>query len=303
MRRSPLFILTALAVLPLAACTDASSTATGADLPTAPSLHRGGGPGVHRQYGKPIKVGNGRARTYVVLDAKRGGAPLELGVALDERALQGLPATGGHTMAAGGDHAGHKASGEMLLSLPERNPTQYRFVELNWNPAGHEPEGVYTVPHFDFHFYTISKAERDAIDPADPAFATKGDNLPPGPFVPAFNAMLAPPGVPASAMAVPRMGVHWSDVRSPELQGMLGNPQGYRPFTATFIYGSWNGRFIFNEPMITRAFLLSKPNVELPVGTAASYTPAGYYPQAYRIQYDPQAKEYLVALTKLTRRQ
>ena len=46
---------------------------------------------VRRIYGAPVRVGNGRARTYVLLDP-RNGNPLELGVALDDRALDGLPA-------------------------------------------------------------------------------------------------------------------------------------------------------------------------------------------------------------------
>src|SRR5690242_4261619 len=49
-------------------------------------------PGMHRQYGTPVKVGNGMARAYVVLDAKSGQAPAEIGIALDQKALDGLPA-------------------------------------------------------------------------------------------------------------------------------------------------------------------------------------------------------------------
>src|SRR5690348_5161285 len=51
-------------------------------------------PGMHRQYGTPVKVGDGMARTYVVLDAKSGQAPAEIGIALDQKALDGLPADG-----------------------------------------------------------------------------------------------------------------------------------------------------------------------------------------------------------------
>ena len=294
MRTSTLSFAAALAVLPLAACGDQSATPTGA-APTSPSARRDDAAVGRRRYGPPVRVGNGRARAYVQFAGKwnQDGEPVEIGVALDERALEGLPATGGH----GGDRA---HADELLLTLPRQNTTQYQFVELNWVPAGHEPNGIYTAPHFDFHFYTIGKAERDAIDPADPAFAAKANNLPAASFVPQFNIVPAPPGVPPAALAVPKMGVHWSDVRSPELQGLLGNPAGYRPFTATFIYGSWDGKFIFSEPMITREFLLTKPDVVLPVGTAARYTPAGYYLSAYRIQYDAESKEYRVALTQLT---
>src|SRR3954454_10583004 len=44
-----------------------------------------------RQYGAPVKLGNGSARTYVIFD-KTSGAPVELGVALSDKALEGLPA-------------------------------------------------------------------------------------------------------------------------------------------------------------------------------------------------------------------
>jgi hypothetical protein len=40
----------------------------------------------------------------------------------------------------------------------------------------------------------------------------------------------------------------------------------------------------------------------VPVSTAPKYSPAGFYPSAYRITYDAQAKEYRVALTQLAQR-
>ena len=52
------------------------------------------------------------------------------------------------------------------LDLPAKNPTQYKFVQFDWNPAGHEPAGVYDLPHFDFHFYTVSRRSAE-LDPAE----------------------------------------------------------------------------------------------------------------------------------------
>jgi hypothetical protein len=194
------------------------------------------------------------------------------------------------------------------LAMPAQNPTPYEFLELDWNPQGHELPGIYDVPHFDFHFYTITPAERNAIDPADPQFQQRADRLPAAEFQSQFYSTLTPPGAPAPA--VPRMGVHWIDVRSPEIQGALGHPEKARPFTTTFIHGSWDGRFIFDEPMITRAFILGRKTAAtaaqrdsvIPLPAAANYQPAGYYPAAYRVTYDAQAREYRVALTQLTRR-
>ena len=240
-------------------------------------------PGAHRQYGPPVKLGAGMARAYVVRNARDDDAALELGVALDARSLQGLS----------GDPA------LLHLRLPARSPEPYRFVMLDWNPGGHEPPGVYDVPHFDFHFYTVPEEDVAAIDPADPAFADEANNLPTGDHVPPHYAVLAPPGLMPADVAVPGMGVHWIDVRAPELQGMFGNPDGYEPFTATFIYGSWDGRITFLEPMITRDFLLGHPDEVRELPQPAAYPAAGWYPAAYRITYDPQAREYRVALTEL----
>jgi len=265
---------------------------------------------VQRRYGAPVRVGNGLARTYVALDRRRGNVPVEVGVALDERALEGLPAPNPHAAAAanGGGHE-HLDNHVYLLDLPAGDVAPYRFVELDWNPGGHEPPGIYDEPHFDFHFYTVPEAERAAVVPSDPEFQRKADNLPPEGERPPFYAMAAPPGAPAPG--VPLMGVHWIDTRSPELQKMFGNPDAWRPFTTTFIYGSWNGGFTFLEPMITRAHILAKktaadPAVRdqvIPVPTFPSHRAAGYYPSAYRIAWDEQAKEYRIALTQLAWRE
>lgn len=256
------------------------------DQSGGPALNRAGydQPGMHRQYGQPQKVGNGMARTYVVLNAKEGQAPVEVGIALDAKALEGLPTTG--------------MMYPFILPLPQKGPAPYRFAELDWNPHGHEPPGVYTVPHFDFHFYTISLEERNSIVPSDPSYAAKARNVPTGDAVPPFYIAAGDP----AAIAVPMMGVHWSDVRSPELQGLLGHPELYEPFTKTFIYGSWNGRFTFFEPMVTREYLLTHPNTVSEIPVPARYPQAGYFPTAYRVAYDAQAKEYRIALTGLVKR-
>src|SRR5574338_700656 len=107
---------------------------------------------------------------------------------------------------------------------------------------------------------------------------------------------------------MPRMGTHWVDLRTPELQGLLGHPEAYRPFTTTFLFGSWDGRFIFDEPMITRAFILGRKTasapasrdsvIELPLPARSSR--AGMHPGAYHVTYDAQTREYRIALTRFT---
>jgi len=294
----PLFAL-------LAACDDSSRGPATGPAPAAAMIVTSA---MSRYLGPPVRVGNGLARTYLLVDRSDRDRPLELGVSLTEGAMEDLPPAEGPAAHPGPTH-GHESLTVALLDLPRQNPTPYRFVQLNWNPAGHEPTAIYGLPHFDFHFYTVPPGFREAIVPTEPDFAVKAASLPPAEFRPPFyvdNATAA--GLPAALVTVPRMGLHWVDVRSPELQAALGNPGGFRPFTTTFFLGSWDGRFIFGEPMITRAYLLAKRDADagardeiIPIPTPAEVLPAGYYPTAYRIAYDSRAHEFLVGLTGLTR--
>jgi hypothetical protein len=277
------------------------------------------------RYGAEQAMGNGTVRTYVTLDPADQARPLEVGVAISESALDGLPAprpmpaaapsADGHG-AGGAQDGGHAMHAEidshtLLLELPAGNPTPYTFVELNWNPAGHEPNGVYDEPHLDFHFWTESKALRASIVPSDAAYGTKAGTLPAEEYrMPFYLDAGTAAKAPAVAVAVPLMGMHWLDVRSPELQGLAGHPEKQQRFTTTFIYGSWDGRFVFAEPMITRAHIVAKRTAQdpavrdevIPVSAPARVQRPGYHPTAYRIAYDPAAREYRIALTGLERR-
>lgn len=232
-------------------------------------------------YGTPVAVGLGDARAYVVL---QDGAPVEVGIALSELALDGLPeADPAHA------HDVHAMMHEYLLPLPKQaERTGYQLVELDWNPLGHEPDGIYNLPHFDAHFYLITLDQRNAIDPAlETGFDVKAARYPSPEFIPEGFFSPAP-------VALPRMGVHWVDAQAPELHGAR--------FEATFIYGTWDGEVIFTEPMITREFLLSRPNrtTELPV--PQRFARPGAYPTSYTTRWDDAAREYRIALTGLVQR-
>jgi hypothetical protein len=240
-------------------------------------------------------MGKGVARTYMVTD-QRTGKPVEVGVALTAQALEGLPARSP-------DHGPgtHGPYSEYLLELPAGHGTPYRFVEVDWNPQGHG--GPYTSPHFDFHFYRVPLATRNEIDLAAPDFEAKAARLPAAEEMPAGYASthVLLKTTPAG-MTVPRMGLHWLDTKSPEL------PPSNRPFTSTFIVGSWNGEVIFDEPMVTRDFILAQRSgasaaarIELPA--AKRYVPAGYYPATYGIKWDEAAGEYRIALQELSWRE
>jgi len=108
--------------------------------------------------------------------------------------------------------------------------------------------------------------------------------------------------LPPEKAAVPRMGLHWLDRNSSEL------PPRNRPFTATFIIGSWGGKVLFDDPMVTRDFLLAHRDsisggTSIPVPAAGRYVPAGFYMDSYRVSFDRASGEYRVAPTGLAWRE
>lgn len=178
-------------------------------------------------WGNKVAVGNGYARTYVELND--ADEMVAIGYSFSEAALANLP------------H--HDTSFE--LPLPKGTSLPFAHITMDWNPHGHEPNHIYTIPHFDFHFYYISAEAKRRItcQGEDRAVCLKkpADSLLPPGYVP------APEGVPA-------MGWHWVDVNSHEFHG--------KPFSATFIWGYYNGELAFVEPMITLDFLRAKTRVQ-----------------------------------------
>jgi len=220
-------------------------------------------------FGPTVAMASGSARAYVTLD--RAGVPMEIGLALTETVLDELPAT---------------AAEYVLVLPPEASTTAFKHAVINWIPFGHAPAGVYTVPHFDFHFYTITNAQRADIVLGDSALAAKMTRPPTAEFVPAGYV---------TGMASELMGLHWRDPAAPELKGA--------PFTKTFIYGSYDGAFIFGEPMVAKSYLETKPDRdETTLKLPARYSAPGYQPTSYSVGYYVGPMEYRVALSGLVSR-
>lgn len=223
--------------------------------------------------GKAVRMGQGSAHTVVHTDA--GGKPQAIGIVFTPGALEGLPAAG---------HAGH-GDVPYVLPMPVKGPrTVVDHAVINWEPGGHPPPQVYDVPHFDFHFYMMGRAEREAI-----RFNSENESGEPGQQPPQdllAQGYIVPPGT-----AVPEMGVHAVNPASAEFQG--------QPFKATFIYGYHNQQLTFLEPMASLEFLKSKPRFSAPVPRPARYSKPGAYPSSYTIHYDAARKTYEVGLRDL----
>lgn len=187
------------------------------------------------------------------LHVDKDGVPQQFSIVMTNSVLSSVP--------VGGEGEDHE---DLFVPVHSKvsGLTPFKSIMLNWNRNGHEPAGVYTVPHFDLHFYMTS--EDEIMGYTD---MTKIDqNLPAADYIPAHHV----PGP-----GVPMMGKHWIDVTSPELNG--------QPFTQTFIYGSYDSKVVFYEPMITLAFLQQTTSFERPIPQPAKFGIAGYYPTKERV--------------------
>lgn len=221
-------------------------------------------------YGPAVTVGNGQAKTFITLNREK--IPTAIGIALSEKALENLPS----------DHNGHEGpiSFENILELPMQAAiTPFQFITLDWNPMGHEPAEVYDLPHFDLHFYMISNEDRMTITPLAPD--VMDPEIPMAKYLP--EIYIQTPG------RVPNMGVHWVDPTSSELNGAI--------FDRTFIYGTYQDKVAFIEPMFTLDYIKSKPENVDTIKLPESFQIDGYYPSKYEIKYFPKKKEYHIILT------
>lgn len=205
----------------------------------------------HLLKGNVAQLYNGKAFTWAKV--KKDGTPEQLAISITDAALNSVPINSNHT-----GHENH-----LVLSFHPQHGTPFDHVQLDWNPSGHEGP-MYMLPHFDFHYYLMTPAQVDAI-----AEGPQMDNHPDPAYIPAGHIAPVP--------GVPKMGKHWLDPTSPELGGG-------KTFTQTFIYGSYDGKINFLEPMITKAFIDTTTSFSRPIPQPAKFQKAGYYPTKISIK-------------------
>jgi hypothetical protein len=233
--------------------------------------------GAARTYlGRAVHVGAGTARILVEADAAR--RPVAFGIEFTADALKSPPGQP--------DARDHSLDWHYYLWFPKKAPaTGFDHVLIDWHPHGHPPKGIYTVPHFDFHFYLISLKKQRAIHyvhEESPNMA--GVVLPPKDLIP--PGYFIPPGT-----QVDRMGVHAVAKAAPEFHG--------DPFTYTLIFGYDNKTLAFLEPMVATAFLATRPEVSAGVAAPESVSFTAYYPGRYSVSYDAKRQVYRVIFDRL----
>lgn len=224
--------------------------------------------------GPKVKIGRGYAQTFV--NTLADGKPVVYGVQFSAAMLEGLPAK---------DSGDAALNWNYTLAFPRGANIGFDHLMINWHPMGHGPQGVYTVPHFDFHFYQISLQQQLAIRyPHDTSPDWTGVVFP--------KASLVAPGFffPPAAQ-VSKMGYHSISMGAPEMHG--------QPFTNTFIYGYQDGRLDFLEPMVAMSYLRTRPNAVMDVTTPPAYSHPGWFPSRYRISFNPTTQMYALNFERL----
>jgi hypothetical protein len=228
-------------------------------------------------YGPVVQMGNGHARSWI--NVSHDNIAIAFGVELTEDALQNLPDIPEEER----DFISGPADFLLPLHQKAKELTPYDHICINWNAHGHEPAGLYDIPHFDFHFYRISLAEQMAIPPYNVAPALF-DNDPPAGYIPPLY--FHGPG------GVPQMGAHWVDILSPEFNG--------EPFTHTFLYGTYNGKVTFHEPMITMNIIQTGATIHKDIRQPLYFSPTNkYYPTQYSIWKDDSNNKHYVSLDEM----
>lgn len=223
-------------------------------------------------FGPAVQMGEGYVRSWV--NISHDDKPLAIGIEFTEGVLhqqhEEIPDAGEH---------GHTL---LLLHQKAKALMPFDHLTMGFMTAGHPPPGIYSVPHFDFHFYKMNLADRLAIPAFSPATAAAFNNLPSLQYIPAGYFRSPNEGII-------KMGTHWVDLLSPEFHG--------QPFTHTFIYGSYDGKVTFLEPMVTLATFQSGITVHKQIRQPQLFDPTNtYYPTKYNIWKNENNNRHYVAL-------
>lgn len=236
--------------------------------------------------GESADVGDGTVTAYATTNS---GEFSSLGVHVDGDALASV------------DDDGEEPHEEVAthLSFPDEVDTrQFTFMGFHFNPMGHPPPEVYTVPHFDFHFYMIEEEVVEGVPMGVAAYDLPDEQHPPE------YAFEDP------RFIEPEMGEHLLDGTAPEF--------GDGEFTHTYVYGAYDpaidpeepdgamemelggetqevpvfegdgeGRLHFVEPMVTTEFFAGlDEEISADVATPESFFTEDQYPTEYVLRPD-----------------
>src|SRR5688572_32208245 len=85
-----------------------------------------------------VKLHGGQVWTSA--QVSKDGKPEQVSIILDDATLNSVP------VGQPSDHFSH--ANNLMIPVSEKSGSPFRFVMVNWNSSGHEPDSVYGLPHF-----------------------------------------------------------------------------------------------------------------------------------------------------------
>lgn len=213
-------------------------------------------PGSRLVWGESAIVDGSRIVTWAVVSADN--EVLAVGVTFSQKLAEDMP-----------DHGDGPAGAFASLEFPTivQETTFFDHLEIQPNPQGHvSPPGsngtVYSVPHFDFHFYSIPEEEVLSIQAQNP------------PLPPAYEI---PEGYLPAGPSLAQMGRH-SSPRSILSEERLSAVMvlGYLPD---------GSRMHFLEPMVSQETLLSEQDFTLDVPMLTTFDREMLYPTQFEATF------------------
>jgi hypothetical protein len=213
-------------------------------------------PGSRLVWGESAIVDGGRIVTWAVVSADN--QVLAVGITFSQKLAADMP-----------EHGDGPAGAIASLQFPAvvQETTFFNHLEIQPEPDGHvSPPGsngtVYSVPHYDFHFYGIPEDEVLAIPARNP------------PLPPAYEL---PAGYLPAGPSLAEMGRH-SSPRSILSEERLSAAMvlGYLPD---------GSRMHFLEPMVSQETLLSQQDFSLDVPMLTTFGREMLYPTTFEATF------------------
>lgn len=146
------------------------------------------------------------------------------------------------------------------------------LIDIGHNKMGHPPFGVWTVPHFDIHFYALTEEQVTAVTCADQ---------------PEVAAEKVPAGFVVGE-CVDQMGVH---AHAPHAEGS-SDPEPLTDKKADVIIGYDKGELTFIEPMLFAEPVFAGEPLDADIGRPAKLGRETLWPARFEGRLDEETNEY-----------
>jgi len=268
------FVPSVLAIICLTACQKAINNGSARIEEFAGAAHQANF--MNTFYGPEVHLGDGKMRSFIRMT--HDDVPKEVGLEITSGLFENLP------------------TAYLDLHIPlhrkANEVTPYDHLEVDWMPNGHPP-AYFQLPHFDIHFYMMTEEEQMMVPAPNPSNTSMTSTAAFG--KPSPGVLPADYTIPSAAVTM--MGRHWLDKFASVLAPLN------QTFTHQFIYGTFDNKVVFLEPMVTRAFLLSGTDVHNTIKQPTIFNPTGtYYPTRYNIYREEVSGKVYVTLDQFVLR-